>query len=566
MEKNKIYDGQVAALGSDGEGIISVNGTTAFVPFCLVGEEVSFKALKVKGNIAYGKIENIKSKSAVRVSPPCPVFTKCGGCDIQHMNYAAQLGFKRNSVATTLSKIGGLNASVEQTVPCESEYRYRNKLALPIGVNANGETVCGFYAPHSHRIVDTPDCLIQAEWVKKVISAVKKFSKEQGVQGYNEETRKGVLRRIVVREIGGKFIFALVAAKKVNCAPLISELEKNFKNFTFLLNINPSQGNAIFSGEWQVLHGSGYFEAEECGVKYRAGAQTFVQVNDDIRAKLYARVLEEAEEGAVALDLYSGGGMLTAMLAKKCGLAYGVEIVEEASRCADELKEANGLNGKMFNICGAVENEIRKVFALTEGKKRIIVCDPPRKGMERSVVKAVAKSGADKIILISCNPATLARDLGLLTGTLEEEGGNLIKRPAPDGAYKIESITPFDMFPQTKWCETLVCLSKKIPDSHINVEVEFGEGEGQLSLKNIKERAEARKPKEKVTYKKMQDYIEKNYGFKVHTAYIAEVKRDLGLPMYDAPNAVEELKKPKAHPTPKMVDAIKETLKHFEIV
>ena len=222
MEKNKIYDGQVAALGTDGEGIISVNGTTAFVPFCLVGEEVSFKVLKVKGNIAYGKIENIKSKSAVRVNPPCPVFTKCGGCDIQHMNYAAQLGFKRNSVATTLSKIGGLNASVEQTVPCESEYRYRNKLALPVGVNANGETVCGFYAPHSHRIVDTPDCLIQAEWVKKVISAVKRFSKEQGVQGYNEETRKGVLRRIVVREIGGKFIFALVAAKKINCAPLIS--------------------------------------------------------------------------------------------------------------------------------------------------------------------------------------------------------------------------------------------------------------------------------------------------------------------------------------------------------
>ncbi len=461
MEKNQTYQGQVVSLGSEGEGIIKIDGTTAFVPFCLVGEDVTFKALKVKDNIAYGKLESVKTKSADRVEPPCPVFYKCGGCALQHMNYAAQLAFKRDAVASTLWKIGGVEAKVDDTVPCDSEYRYRNKLALPIGVNAKGETVCGFYAPHSHRIVETDDCLIQAEWVKKVISAVKKFSKQHGVQGYNEETRKGVLRRIVVREIGGKFIFALVTAKRINCTPLVTELEKDFKNFTFLLNINPSQGNAIFSDEWQVVRGLGYFEAEECGVKYRAGAQTFVQVNNDVRAKLYARALAEAEEGAVAIDLYSGGGMLTAMLAKKCGTAYGVEIVEEASRLADELKEANGLSGKMFNICGAVENEIEKVFKLTEGKKRIIVCDPPRKGMERSVVKAVAQSGADKIILISCNPATLARDLGLLIGGLEDFNGALYKTCSYNAPYEIKTITPFDMFPQTKWCETLVVLTKK---------------------------------------------------------------------------------------------------------
>lgn len=471
MEKNGIYKGVVSGLGTDGEGIIRINGTTAFVPFCLVGEEVSFKALKVKGNIAYGKVDKVLSPSPDRVVAPCPVFAKCGGCDIQHMNYSAQLAFKRDSVSAALKKIGGLNVEVDETVPCESEYRYRNKLALPIGVNAAGETVCGFYAPHSHRIVATDDCLIQSEWVNKVISSVKSFAKKQRIQGYDEETHTGVLRRIVVREIGGKFIFALVAAKNIDCAPLIAELENRFKDFTFLLNINASQGNAIFSDEWRLCRGSGYFEAEECGVKYRAGAQTFVQVNDDVRAKMYSRALAEAEEGAVALDLYSGGGLLTAMLAKKCGTAYGVEIVEEASRCADELKEANGLDGKMHNVCGAVENEIENVFAMTDGKKRIIVCDPPRKGMERSVVKAVKRSGADKIVLISCNPATLARDLGLLLGTLKEEDGNLIKSAAPDSDYEINSITPFDMFPQTKWCETLVVLSRKNPDGHINVKV-----------------------------------------------------------------------------------------------
>ena len=565
MQKNGIYEGLVEGLGSEGEGIIKYEGTTVFVPFCLVGERVEFKVLKVKDNVAYGKLEKLLTSAYPRVNPPCPVFGKCGGCDIQHMNYAAQLEFKRKSVKGTLFKIGGVMDEVEEVVPCESEYRYRNKLVLPIG-EVNGETACGFYAQHSHRIVPIKDCLIQSEWVKKVIAAVENFAKVKHISGYNEETRTGALRRIVVREIKGKYIFALVAAKRIDVSYLLKELEKDFAEFTFLLNINTAQTNAIFSKEWHICRGNGFFEAEECGIKYRAGANTFLQVNDDVREKLYARVLEEVEEGEAALDLYSGGGMLTAMLAKKCGLAYGVEIVEEASRCADELKAANGLDGKMFNICGKVEENVGKVFSLTEGKKRAIVCDPPRKGMERSVVKAIANSGADKVILISCNPATLSRDLGLLTGTLEEIGGGLNKMGNEDGPYKVKSITPFDMFPQTKHVETLVVLSHKKPDGHINVKVEFGEEEGQVSLKEAAKRAEERKPKEKVTYKKIQDYIEKTYGFKVHTAYIAEVKRDLGLPMYDAPNAVEELKRPRAHPTTKMVASIKETLKHFEIV
>ena len=186
--------------------------------------------------------------------------------------------------------------------------------------------------------------------------------------------------------------------------------------------------------------------------------------------------------------------------------------------------------------------------------------------MERSVVKAIASSNADKVVLVSCNPATLARDLGLLLGTLTEVDGTLVKTDKAVSDYEIKSITPFDMFPQTKWCETLVVLSHKKPDGHINIKVEFGEEEGQVSLKEVVKRAEERKPKDKVTYKMIQKYIEENYGFKVHTAYIAEVKRDLGLPMYDAPNAVEELKRPRAHPTLKMVEAIKETLKHFEMI
>ena len=458
LRKNDICEGLVEGLGTDGEGIIKIEGTTAFVPFCLVGERVRFKALKVKGNIAYGKLVAVLQPSKDRAVPPCPVFGKCGGCDIQHMDYSAQLEFKRETVASALFKIGGIDFPVRETVPCANAYGYRNKLALPIGI-ADGETVLGFYAPRSHRIVPMDNCNIQAGWVKDVISAVKEFAKT-GVRGYDEESGTGVLRHIVVREIGGKFIFALVATKKINLTPFAEILKAKFKEFTLLLNINSENTNAIFGKNFYTVYGDGFFGAEEFGIRYRAGANTFLQVNDDMRAKLYSAVLEEADAGTTAIDLYSGGGLLTAMLAKKCGKAYGIEIVEEASRCADGLKEENGLQGSMFNICGKVEDEIERLFAKTEGR-RIIVCDPPRKGIERSSVNAIKNSGADKIIYVSCNPATLARDLGILTGTLSDIGGALVKCTDPESDYEICSITPFDMFPQTRHVETVVVLKRK---------------------------------------------------------------------------------------------------------
>lgn len=299
--------------------------------------------------------------------------------------------------------------------------------------------------------MSTETCAIQSSWAKNVFDAVYTFAKCSDGK---------YIRHIVVREIKGKFIFALVAVKKIDVKPLITELEKNFSEFTFLLNINSADTNVIFGKEWIICRGEGFFEAEENGIKYKAGANTFLQVNDGVRKKLYESVLAETEKDAVIIDLYSGGGMLTAMLAKKCKSAYGIEIVGEASRCADELACANGLNDKMHNICGAVEENIEKVFALTAGCPRIIVCDPPRKGMERSVVRAISRCKADKVVLVSCNPATLARDLGLILGTLKESEGALVKSETAVSDYRIDSITPFDMFPQTKWCETLVVLSR----------------------------------------------------------------------------------------------------------
>lgn len=489
VEKNGEYTGTVVSLGSGGEGIIKYGDTTVFVPYCLAGESVRFKVLKLNGGIAYGKAMQILTPSYDRVNPLCPVFTKCGGCSLQHMNYAAQLEFKRVSVANALKKIGGINFSVDACVESLKQYNYRNKVAMPVGVDSAGQTVIGFYAERSHRIVPVESCAIQAEWTKKLIDAVKNFMQLERLSGYSPDSGKGEVRHVVGREIKGKYIFAIVCTKPVKLNSLAQELDKRFKNYTLLLNINRQNTNVIFAKEWRICRGEGFFEAEDCGVKFKAGANTFVQVNDDVRTKLYERVVSEAAGYDVALDLYSGGGMLTAMLAKQCKKAYGVEIVEEASRCADGLAVLNGLQDKMINLCGSVEEHIDSVLKQTAGQNRVIVCDPPRKGIDRAVVKKLSSCGAEKIILISCNPATLARDLGILCGTLKEHNGQLLKTEligeyAEDNAvfgglnqtadaentgekegfcYEITSITPFDMFPQTPHIETLVVLSKKIP-------------------------------------------------------------------------------------------------------
>jgi len=466
MEKNKEYKGEVLSLGSEGEGIIKLEGQTAFVPYCLAGEKVSFKVLKASGSVAYGKLTEVHTLSERRATPECPYFEKCGGCQLQHMDYSTQLNFKRDNVESCLKKLGGLQVSVRDTVASAKQYAYRNKLALPVGVDEEGETVVGFYAPRSHRIIPINSCALQPEWSTALIASLKTYMKNCGLLGYDEVTQKGDIRHIVGREVGGKLVITVVALHETDLTPFVEILDGSFKKYTLWLNVNNSRGNAIFGNGWRVCKGEGYYSDEEEGITFQVGANTFLQVNDDVRAKLYRAVIEAcADKDAVAVDLYSGGGLLTAMLAKSCKAAYGVEIIPEAVRCADKLKKENGLDEKMFNFCGAVEDKIEEVFQKTAGYKRVIVCDPPRKGMERSVVNAVLESNAEKVVLVSCNPATLARDLGLLCGSLKDVDGQLLKNPdyTADwmrGYYQIESVTPYDMFPQTKWVETLVVLKR----------------------------------------------------------------------------------------------------------
>ena len=564
MLKNDIITVTCQRLGSNGEGVASFEGVTLFVPELLVGEKARVKVLAVKDKIAYGKVEEVLTPAEARVRPACSVFGKCGGCQLQHIRYRDQLAFKTELVKNTLKKIGGISTEVAPCIKSDKEYGYRNKLILPIG-QKDGRTLVGFYAERSHRIVETKECPI-TEWADKVIYAVKNFAEKCGLDGYDEETGKGQLRHIAVRQLGKKFIVVLVVTENIMGVDyFVSLLDGIFPEYSFFLNFNEQKTNVVFGKEYRLIKGEPTYTAEEAGIFYEAGAETFVQINENVRKKLYEAALSLVDEGETIVDCYSGGGLLTAMFAKKCKKAYGIEIVKEAVECAERLKIANGLSDKMMNITGRVEEELPAI--LQRERNATVTLDPPRAGIDKKVISALIESDIKKIVMISCNPATLARDLGLLTGTLIwDEKGNLVKAASPDGKYELLSVQPFDMFPQTKHVETLVVLSHKKPDGHINIKVEFGEEEGQVSLREVAKRAEARKPKEKVTYKKIQDYIKKTYGFKVHTAYIAEVKRDLSLPMYDTPNAVEELKRPRAHPTPQMVEAINETLKHFEIV
>ena len=570
--KNDEREGTVVAVGADGEGIVKDEGYTAFVPFALTGEKIRYRVLKVKDKIVYGKVIEVITPAEERVRPACPVFGRCGGCRLQHVKYSAQLKIKENNVKNCFLKVAGLDVKVLSAVCGENEYRYRNNLQLPVA-EQNGETVVGFYAENSHRVVPINDCFINAEWTADVINSLKTYMSELGLKGYDETAREGDIREITVKDVKGSLIITIVSLKRNLKSPeeFVKILKKKIKSpFSLYVNFNPTDTNVIYGEEFRLICGEPDYEAELFGIKYRVGVRSFMQVNNSVCSKLYSSVLNSLGDmrDSTVIDAYSGAGLLTALIASNAEKAIGIEIIEEAVKLADEIKINNNLQNRMENILGKCEDVLPQIVERekNKGKKISVVLDPPRKGCDIKVINALIASDAEKIVYVSCKPSTLARDVGLLVGSLVCEDGVIKRAKEYEPRYEIVQVRPFDMFAETKHVETLVVLSHKKPDTTINVKIEFGEREGEISLKNIAARAESYKPKEKVTYKMIQDYIEATYGFKVHTAYIAEVKRDLGLPMYDAPNAVEELKKPRQHPSEKMVKAIKETLKHFEII
>lgn len=479
MQKNDVLEMICTSLGTNGEGVCRRDGMTVFVPFLLPGERASVRILKCKDGVAYGKAEEIHVPAEDRVRPQCPVFFRCGGCRLQHMRYRSQLHFKTGLVKNAFAKIAGLDVNVLPCERSEKEYGYRNKLQLTVGI-VNGGNAVGFYAERTHRIVKTDECPIHPAWSKPLIAAIYRFMEKCGLDGYDGETGKGQIRHIVVREINNKFLVTLVSTGEIKGIDYFYYLLGGiFPEYSFFLSVDTSRGNVVLKEPPRLLKGKPFYEGTEGNIVFEAGPSTFLQVNEGVRSKLYERAVSLFSEEDVVIDCYAGGGLLTAMLAKKCKKAYGIEVVPEASACAESLKEKNRL-GNMIDLCGKVEERLAAV--LEREKNAVLLLDPPRAGIERSVLKTVLGHGPRKIVYISCDPATLARDVGILTGKLaENERGELVKTENGVGGYKLSLVQPYDMFPQTRHVETLVVLSHKKPDGHIGVKVEFGEGEGQIS-------------------------------------------------------------------------------------
>lgn len=468
MNKNDVREGIVAAMGMNGEGVLKDDGKIVFVPLAITGEKIKYKVLKNSANSVYGKVLEVFTPAEERVRPKCTVFGKCGGCQLQHIRYATQLKIKEDNIANCFHKIAFLDVQVKPTVRGDDEFRYRNKLQLPVSVDKDGNTLIGFYAENSHRVVPVSDCPINAVWTADIISAFTEYFNVTGLKGYNETTHTGDIREIAVKDVKGKLIITVVAtvSKLPDKEKLLEILNEKVKyTFSVYLNVNTSHNNVIYGEKFIHICGSKDFAADMLGIRYRIGVQSFMQVNDCVCAKLYSAVntLADADESTVVIDAYSGAGLMTALLAKRAKKAIGIEIVPEAVRLANVLAAQNGLSEKISNFQGKCEEILPNIIAREKqnGNKIVVVLDPPRKGCDIKVIDAVKNSKADKIIYVSCKPSTLARDVGLIVGTLAHDGTAIKKAENVSSDYTVESVRPFDMFAQTKHVETVCVLTRK---------------------------------------------------------------------------------------------------------
>ena len=503
----------------------------------------------------------------------CPYDKKCGGCNLLAHDYTEQLQIKKDTLRKLLAPYGKL----DEVIGMEDPLHYRNKVHAVFTTDRKGNIISGVYEEGTHKVVAVDNCLIENEKADAIIATIRKLLPSFKLKVYDEDRRTGLFRHVLIRTAHstGQIMVVLVLAStmfpsKNNFVKAL--LKEHPEITTIVMNINDKRTSMVLGDREQTLYGKGYIEDVLCGSTFRISPKSFYQVNSVQTEILYNKAIEFAglKGNETVIDAYCGIGTIGITAAahmaklskaampdgwtadnrmlKNSGGVIGVELNSDAVKDAIANAKRNNMDNIRF-YCDDAGKFMTKMAANGQHAD-VVFMDPPRSGSDEAFLSCVAKLAPKKIVYISCGPDTLARDLGVLK-----------KR-----GYKVEKMVGVDLFPMTQHVETVVLLSHKKPDGHINVKVEFGKGEGKVPLDNIAKRAEGYKPKERVTYKMIKEYIEAKYGFKVHTAYIAEVKRDLGLPMYDAPNAVEELKQPRKHPTPEKVEAIKDALKHFEVI
>ena len=581
MKKNDTFILKIEDMGIGGEGIGKYEGMTFFVKDAVIGDEILAGVTKLKKGYGYARLVEIVKPSPKRVEAPCKIARQCGGCQIQNLCYEEQLVLKQKKVENNLRRIGSFSQEqvekvMEPVVGMEDPFRYRNKAQFPCGYDKDGNIVFGFYAARSHQVIPIDDCLLGVSENAKILAVIKEYMEACHIKPYDETTGQGLLRHVLIRKgfhSGQVMVCLIINGDKLPQADrLVESLSEVPGMHSISYNVNKEKTNRILGDKVQLLWGdlcirdtihrvreeeSGGFTRTDESVTFAISPKSFYQVNPVQTEKLYSLALEYAglTGKEIVWDLYCGIGTISLFLAQAAKHVYGVEIVPEAVADARENAKNNQIENATFYVGKAEEVLPAWVEEHADDGDAglhpdVIVVDPPRKGCDEKCLETMVAMAPERIVYVSCDSATLARDLKYLQGK----------------GYEVLRVRPVDQFCHSMHVETVVLLSHKKPDGHINVKVEFGEGEGKVPLDNIAKRAEEYKPKERVTYKMIKEYIEAKYGFKVHTAYIAEVKRDLGLPMYDAPNAVEELKQPRKHPTPEKVEAIKDALKHFEII
>ena len=619
MKKKQILTGVVERVDFPNKAVVkaqvpqpdeSVATEYAIVKGALPGQTVEFSVKKARKNKCEGRLRTVLKKGQLETrEAKCPNFGTCGGCNYQEIPYEQQLALKKEQVLRLIDAVyegDGYQYDGILSVRKDGQYRewgYRNKMEFSFGdAVKDGPLTLGLHKKGSfHDIVDAEGCQIVHPDYSAVLACVREYAKENNIPYYHKRDHQGVLRHLLVRraEVSGDMLVALVTStqQEIDYSELVSRLLALplEGQITGILQIcNDSLGDVVQSDETKILYGKDWFEEKVLGLTFKISPFSFFQTNTSGAEVLYQRAREyvlgeinignagETSNGNMAentpgeentpgsdalnekasggnatethtidlhdkvvFDLYSGTGTIAQLIAPVARKVIGVEIVEEAVEAAKENAALNGLDN-----CEFIAGDVLKVIDDIEEKPDYIILDPPRDGIHPKALQKIIDYGVKNIVYISCKPTSFARDLAVF----QERG------------YELKRVSNVDLFPETVHVETVVLLSHKKPDGHINVKVEFGEGEGKVPLDNIAKRAEEYKPKERVTYKMIKEYIEAKYGFKVHTAYIAEVKRDLGLPMYDAPNAVEELKQPRKHPTAEKVEAIKDALKHFEVI
>ena len=559
MKKREVYEGIIQKVAFPNKGMVTVEGEekSVIVKNGIPGQKVKFCVNKIRKGKAEGRLLEVLEKSPLETREPvCSIFPACGGCMYQTMSYEEQMKMKGDQVKEILDAAILEDYEFEGVKASPKEFAYRNKMEFSFGDEyKDGPLSLGLHKKGStYDVLTAADCKLVHEDMTKILLCVLEYFKERNVAYYKKMQHVGYLRHLLLRrgDQTGEILVNLVTTTQEEhdlslLVDALLALQLEGKIVGILHILNDSLSDVVQSDETRILYGQDFFYEKLLDMDFKITPFSFFQPNTKGAEILYKTVRDYIGDihNMTVFDLFSGTGTIAQVLAPVAKQVIGVEIVEEAVEAAKENAEHNGLSN-----CRFIAGDVFKVLDEIEEKPDVIVLDPPRDGIHPKALPKILDYGVDKIVYISCKVTSLARDLEMIQAR----------------GYQVEKCTAVDQFCQTVHVETVVLLSHKKPDGHINVKVEFGEGEGKVPLYNIVKRAEAYKPKERVTYKKIKEYIEAKYGFKVHTAYIAEVKRSLGLPMYDAPNAVEELKQPRKHPTAEKVEAIKDALKCFEVI